>query len=80
MYTASVLASLSHFIKDTCETEYTDHKRVKRLKALWTATNTDDLRGKFQRMCKVPLGNTTACDNTVIYHMQRKTRPLLDGA
>lgn len=54
MYTASEkLASLRHFIKDMCETEYTKHKCVNHLKALWTSTNADNLWGKFQKMCKV---------------------------
>lgn len=74
------LASLRHFTEDKCETEYTEHNCVNHLKALWTSTNTDNLWGKFQKMCQVPLYNATACDNTNTHHAQRKTHPLLGGA
>jgi len=49
MYIASeTLASLRSLIKDTCATEYTEHKCVNHVKALGTSTNTDTLWGKFQ--------------------------------
>lgn len=81
MYTASEkLPRLRHFIKEMCETEHTKHKCVNHLKALWTSTNADNLWGKFPKMCKVSLRNTTSLGHTNTHHTQQKTHPLLNGA
>jgi len=50
-------ASQKYSIKDMCETEYTECKRVNHLEGLWTSTNTDNLWGKFLKMCKIALCN-----------------------
>lgn len=80
MHTASEkLPSLRHFIKEMCETEHTKHKCVNHLKALWTSTNTDNLWGKFPKMCKVSLHNTTVWD-TLTHTTHSEKHTLLNGA